>query len=446
MQIIVMMGKDLRRMLADRRAFVVNLSLPLLLTFIMGLSFGGGFFGHSAGISAIPIALVGNGLPTMLQDQLAQGLTESGFFTVTWTDSLQADGLVRQGDAAAAVVFPPDLVERFFSLEDVEIQLWKDPGSSLKAGIVEEILSRSLAQYQAGEAVYWTLWPPEAEGVEARDAEFWEDEIFSGTFADMWQRFRRDPDDPRLGEARQRLLQGMDRHTLLSQAMGVSTITLSVQDKSPLGEFQKQEEINFFNFFLPGFSVFFLMFSVAAGCRDLHRERKAGTLQRQLLTPIRRVDFILARWLSISAQGVFMLGVLFLVGWVLFRINLGPDPFSLALAVLGCSLAATSVFLVFALLSPSEKVMDNLTTVVILVWAMVGGNFIPLEQMPPWIVSVGRLGFNYWANISFQNIMLENKSVFLVPGPLLVMTVVAVGLMVFNVLVFRIRARRGGLA
>ncbi|NTU62997.1 MAG: hypothetical protein HGB05_06240 [Chloroflexi bacterium] len=46
--------RDLRRMAADRRALIVNLALPLVLTAVMGLSFGGGVFGKK-GLSAIPV-------------------------------------------------------------------------------------------------------------------------------------------------------------------------------------------------------------------------------------------------------------------------------------------------------------------------------------------------------------------------------------------------------
>ena len=47
MRIFTVAGKDLRRFQSDRRALIVSLALPLVLTFIMGLSFGGGMFGSS---------------------------------------------------------------------------------------------------------------------------------------------------------------------------------------------------------------------------------------------------------------------------------------------------------------------------------------------------------------------------------------------------------------
>ena len=99
MHVVILAIKDLKRLVSDRKALVVNLILPLVLTFIMGLSFGGGIFGSQGGISAIPVAIVTGDLPELLKDRFAEGMTESGFFTVTYADSTQADLLVREGKA-----------------------------------------------------------------------------------------------------------------------------------------------------------------------------------------------------------------------------------------------------------------------------------------------------------------------------------------------------------
>ena len=190
MRVKALIKKDLLRFKSDRRALIVNLVLPLALTFIMGLSFGG-MFGQGTGISAIPLALVGSDLPEMLKDRLAQGLRESDFFEVTWTDSLRADSMVRQGEVVAAVVLPPGMVKSFFHMEPVSIELWKDPGTELKSGIVEQILTRSLRQFQSGEAAYLSLWPNEEYPSFSKEGEGSIDELFSGDMASVWKRWRR---------------------------------------------------------------------------------------------------------------------------------------------------------------------------------------------------------------------------------------------------------------
>jgi ABC-2 type transport system permease protein len=184
---------------------------------------------------------------------------------------------------------------------------------------------------------------------------------------------------------------------------------------------------------------------VAAGARDIHREREQLTLQRQLLSPMTGTQFIIAKWLSTALQGALQLGVLFMVGAMLFQVNLGPDSYSLALTILLTSTAAASVFILLALLSPTEKVMDNLSTVVILVSAMVGGNFMPVDSMPVWLKSIGHYVFNYWANLSFSEVVVKNHGLSDALLPTLVLASITVTLFVVNVVIFSVRARRGGL-
>jgi len=443
MAVKALIKKDILRFVSDHRALVVNMILPLLLTFIMGLSFGGGLFGKGSGISAIPLALVGSDLPEMLKDRLAQGLRDSEFFEVTWTDSLNADAMVRSGEVAAAVVLPPGMMKDFFQMKPVAVQLWKDPGSELKSGIVEQIITRSIRQYQAGEAAYLGLWPDEQYPEFVDEEGEFDDSLFSGDMVKVWQRWRNSSDDPRWNEARENMIKAVDRHMALSEAMDQPVISLTVHDKAPAGEAETPKDINLFDYFLPGFSVFFLMFAVAASARDLHREKLNGTLHRQLLAPIKSTDLLLGKWLAATLQGVFQLVVLYLVGAILFQVNLGPNAWSLPLAVLLCCSAAAGLFMLIAMITPTEKMMDNISTIVILIFAMVGGNLMPLDSLPLWVHTFGRFGFNYWANISFNNIMAKNQSAFENPQALLVLLGMSMAFLIINLFLIRLKTRKG---
>ena len=65
MVIASLVRKDLKRISNDRKALVVNLALPLALTAIMGLSFGGS--GGQSALSTIPLAMVADDMPGLLQ-------------------------------------------------------------------------------------------------------------------------------------------------------------------------------------------------------------------------------------------------------------------------------------------------------------------------------------------------------------------------------------------
>ncbi|MBU8870284.1 MAG: ABC transporter permease [Gemmatimonadales bacterium] len=444
MVIFSVAGKDLLRFLGDRRALVVSLALPLVLTFIMGLSFGGGLFGKS-GISAIKIALVAEGIPELLRDRFTEGLEESGFFSVSWVDSNAADFLVRNGEVSAAVVLPDDFLRQALSFEEIPILIWKDPGSSLKAGIVEEVLSRGLREYQAGEAAYLGLWPEDAAAAGDSSAVDLVEKYFEGAFSTLWQSWREVENDSSWAEFQERTARIMDRQVALVEALGQPGIELEVQDKVSDQDVSQSEDINLFNYFLPTFAVFFLMFGVAGATGDFHRERKMGTLQRQLMSPLRALEFVLGKWLSASLQGSLQLMVLFLGGAILFQVNLGPDPWSLPLAIVLTCTAATGFFLLLTLLCRDEKMADNLKTIVVLISAMLGGNMVPVDSLPPWISAVGQFFFNYWANLSFSHILVSNRNIFEEPQPLLILFGATIGLLGASLIVFILRQRRGGL-
>jgi ABC-type multidrug transport system permease subunit len=445
MRTLVVTAKDLRRIWSDRKAFAINLALPLLLTFIMGLSFGGGIFGDSQ-FSAIPLAVVGEGIPAGFRDQLTGGLEDSGFFTVSWLDSLAPHDSVRKGENAAALVLPEDAFELFFKGDPLVVRLWKDPNSSLKAGIVEQILARSLARLQAGEAAYRALWPEdETTALQGPGGMTWE-QLLEGDVVDVWNRWRDLGADPSLATAAEDLLQRVDREFALVEALQTETVVLDVQGNAGPADAGSGDETNLFDYFLPGFAVFFLMFGVSAGIRDVHRERVNGTLQRQLLAPLSAGQLLAGKWLAAVAQGILQLLSLFLVGSLLFGVNLGPDALSLVAVVVAAAAAAASLFMLLALLSPTEKIMDNLSTTVILVSALIGGNMIPLEAMPSWADTFGRWVFNYWANKGFQGVIADNTSILAQPGPVLMLAGAAVLFAGLSTLVLGIRQRRGGLA
>ncbi len=444
MRMLQVVRKDLLRFFRDRRALVVSLVLPLIITFIMGLSFGGGVFGKK-GISAIRIVGVTDGIPQMLRDPLTEGLEETGFFSVTWADSNTADEMVRGGEAAAAIVLPDDLVERFFQFEPIRIRVWKDPGSPLKAGIVEQVIERSLSPIQAGEAVYAGLWPEDIQPQRNQEWTSTLESYFQGDVQSVWKQWKQADEDPFWDIFQREFTRIMDRQAALSDAMEGPGVALEVENKAMTDAEGPQDDVNLFNYFLPTFSVFFLMFGVAAAARDFHREREMGTLNRQLLSPLNDRDFVLGKWMAAAIQGSIQLLVLFLAGAVLFRVNLGSDPWSLPLAVILTCTSAAGFFLLITLVCRTEKVADTLSTITVLAAAMLGGNMMPVDQLPDWVRSVGQYFFNYWANVSFSRVMVSDENLLATPQPLLMLGGSTVLFLVASLVAYRIRRAKGGV-
>jgi ABC-2 type transport system permease protein len=151
-----------------------------------------------------------------------------------------------------------------------------------------------------------------------------------------------------------------------------------------------------------------MMFAVAAIVRDLHRERESRTLSRVLLAPVTSVDVLLGKWATAIVSGVLQLSVLFLAGALIFGMSLGRSPLGLLLTVVLACAATASFYLVLGLVARTEKAMDALSTIVTLVFGMVGGNFFPHDFMPPALHVMGQATFNYWANGAFSDLIVHD--------------------------------------
>jgi ABC-type multidrug transport system permease subunit len=270
-------------------------------------------------------------------------------------------------------------------------------------------------------------------------------DLLDGNVADIWTRLREPGQTAAREKAVDFLVRQFDHQVALQRALQGTAVGLGVSDKVPTGE-DTQRESSLFDYFLPSFAVFFLMFAVAAGARDLHRERARRTLQRQLLGPGPAWPIVMGKWVASVVQGIVMLTVLLGAGALLFRVNLGPDPWTLPLVILLTCTAAAGFFLALALLVKREKVLDNLCTAVILISGMVGGNFMPVDNLPPWAAGAGHYVFNYWANLAFSRVIGDNGSLSAIATPMTVLACASVALLVVILTLFNARVKRGGWA
>src|SRR5690606_18663448 len=110
-------------------------------------------------------------------------------------------------------------------------------------------------------------------------------------------------------------------------------------------------------------------------------ERRTGLLDRLRAGPVRDSALLAGKALSVTAVGVTSLTTI----WVVTSLAMGADwgdPVGVALLIGTAALAVAGVAGVVAGLSRNEETADSLSTVVGLVFALVGGAFIPLGAMP----------------------------------------------------------------
>ena len=152
-----------------------------------------------------------------------------------------------------------------------------------------------------------------------------------------------------------------------------------------------------FDHSIPGTTIQFIMMMVLIyGGVSIMEDRKKGILGRMLFSPLSTGELfrakLLARWLI----GLLQALMLFVVGKIFFKLNLGSVPLALlVIAVFALAMAALSLF-VGSLLSKEDTII-GLSVLMANMFAALGGCWWPNEIVPPAVRTVARISPAYWA-------------------------------------------------
>jgi ABC-type multidrug transport system permease subunit len=211
--------------------------------------------------------------------------------------------------------------------------------------------------------------------------------------------------------------------------------SLSIQETSVTGA---PTQLNTFDQNVPGFSVTFLLLGLLLGLSlGLIDERDWGTLDRLRTMPAPLGVSLVAKLLARFMVGLVQMAVLLAVGRLAFGVSLGPQPWALALPVVGIVFAGTAFGLVVAGLARSRESVLPLGSIVIVTMAAVGGCWWPIDLEPRWMRQVALAFPTTWAMAGFNDLMIRRQTVrvALLPTAVLLgygLLYLAVGLMLFR--------------
>ena len=211
----------------------------------------------------------------------------------------------------------------------------------------------------------------------------------------------------------------------LNQVMGQALIRLSGEaGGSPVGldaslvarvsdevvfEFEQVGDVRPFNashFTLPGYLVMFVFFAAAMGAQEIARERESNTLERLASQGVRRQAIIAGKVLASIYRGLMQLAVLWVVGILAFRLDLGASPSTVVAVSLLMVVASSAFAVMLASLVTTRRGVDSAAVLVSLILAPIGGSWWPLFIMPEWMQTLARLTPHGWANQAFNKLML----------------------------------------
>ena len=373
--------KDLKLMFRDRAALTFMLLAPFLLTIGMGFVTGR-FSGGSSGLSDIPVVIV-----NLDEEQLGNALVDV-FSSEELADLMEPDaasdpGAARQlidGDqASAAIIIPEGFTQsiipaegammdpNYVQPEAVQIEVYANPSRPTSAGVVKAIVDEFVSRVEEGRTSGMTsivqlmsngLLDPQSAETKARD-----------------------------------LFQNVDETES-------TAITLKT-DK----EGADAVEFDLLAYFAPGMALMFLMYTVSYGGRSILAERSQGTLPRLMISPTQTAQVLGGKVLGIFFMGVAQVGILILASSVFFQVKWG-DALGIIVLILAAVFGATGWGMLITAFARTPAQVGSTGSAVMLIFGILGGSFINLEQMPSFLQTFSKITPNAWGLDGFTTLAL----------------------------------------
>lgn len=379
MKLLDIAFKDMTRSFRSAFAVVFMFGVPLLMTGMFYLMFGGTGAGKTftVPVTTVAVADLDQGSPSFaaLQSQLpadTEGQTMGQILTSHLEEKSLADliqvrrvasaeaarAAVDSQQAGAAIIIPTDFSAKFADPSGAtSIELYKDPTLSIGPGIVESVLNQLLDSFSGAKI---------AVSVAVRAA----------------------------GQADQALLgQVIGQFTSAGPAAQIFDVRdVAVPNK------QANALATIIGPIMGWLTLFYAFFTGASTAQSILREDEEGTLPRLFTTPTKHSTILGGKFLAVGLTVVVQMVVLFILGGLIFRIPWGAT-LSIALVILGTILAASGFGIFINSMLKNTKQSGLIFGGLLTVLGMLGGLpvFVPSTSFNDVLAKVGLFEPVGWA-------------------------------------------------
>jgi ABC-2 type transport system permease protein len=167
-------------------------------------------------------------------------------------------------------------------------------------------------------------------------------------------------------------------------------------------------EFDILAYMAPGMALLFLMYTVSYGGRSILAERSQGTLPRLLVSPTSTAQVLGGKVLGIFLTGVAQVGILILASTLFFGVQWG-DAAGLVALILAAAFGATGWGMLITALARTPAQVGSIGSAIMLIFGILGGSFVNLEQMPSFVRTVSKITPNAWGLDGFTTLALGGR-------------------------------------
>lgn len=166
---------------------------------------------------------------------------------------------------------------------------------------------------------------------------------------------------------------------------------------------------NSFNQYVAGYAVTFMLFGVMIGILGILEEKEKGTFARLQTTPVSKMALLGGKELGNFCLIIIQALILFVFGWVAFKIDVTNSIPGVALLIITIAFASCGLGLIAAGLVKKSTQAPGVLVPLILGMSALGGCWWPLWIEPPWLQAVAKATVTGWGMEGLNNILVYNK-------------------------------------
>jgi hypothetical protein len=431
----VLLAKDLRRAWRNPLPWIINLIVPLAMTALIGVIFGGNSDGGSLG--KIRFAVVDED-KSLLSDFLRGAANQrdgNKYLDPVYMEREEALRLINDNKISAVLIIPTNFMRNYLTArEAVSLDLIKNPAESIHPAVLEELLGTTVTALNAISRNFNSEFPE------------WQ-KVFEGGGDYHRVSFLIERAGNKLKTARQFInpplvsyeKEGHDSESVTNKAPATSATSAT---KSAGSTSKSGPAFSIFAFLLIGMAAMFLLFLGQTAMTDLHRELRMRTFERYQTMHDSLMPFIASK----AVFAVVMLAICSVVllggGGLIFRIQ-WQHPGQMATLLFGYNCFVAALFAVLVALVPDEKRAGVLNNIAGMALGIVGGCAFPAQQLPEFLRNhVTPLMPSNWFVETARNLEFSNGNAHWI-SVTLELTALSVILLAVATFLFRRRFRTG---
>ncbi|MFZ6678203.1 ABC transporter permease [Undibacterium sp. Tian12W] len=406
--LIALIRKDLILFLADRRALLLNLVMPILLGAFFGFVTGGR---EAKDAAKIEIAVISQD-DHVISQKIVKGLKEEATLSVKELPLEEAKALVLKGKLNMAVLIPEKFGDQaggalFGGKEKPELLIFYDPSQTAVLAMVKGMLTQQVMQSVSAEMFggksgtkFIDQSLQELEKMDEANKNKGELHNFLGSlkkFQLSQQKTELADTAADAGSASASAAKSTDAAKSAKAANTGLSMPFLTKDQAMTAGDPVTNKYNGYAHSFAGMSVQFILFMAIDAGIGILLARRLGLWNRLLAAPVGLNTVLIARALSCALIACGLMCFIFLVAVFVFNVHIAGSLPGFIGVVVSFSLMTASFGLLIAAFGKTPEAARGISVFATLIMVMLSGAWMPSFMFPQWLQSLTLIVPTRWA-------------------------------------------------